>query len=121
VSDLRAPRVLRIRHAADAPPAPMGCRWCGHAVYAHDDAGALPGRPHRWEHPTSRQMAARIAVRRRLGLCGIFPPAAPTRPSRVHPPARMGRQATAAAPGRGRSPDTPPRSRRQASRSGAAA
>jgi hypothetical protein len=109
------PRVIRIRHGADRPPRPMGCRWCGFSPYEHDDHGALPGRPHRWEHPTSRQMAARMAVRRRLGLCGTFPP--PTRPLTIHPPARMGRQA-AAAPGRGRSPDT--RSRRQASRRGAA-
>ncbi len=108
-------RILRVRHRADAPPRPLGCRWCGHPPYAHDDRHALHGRPHRWEHPTSRQMAARMAVRRRLGLCGTLPAAAPTRPLRVAPPAgpRLPRPVAVVPPGRGRSPDTPARSRRE--------
>ncbi len=109
-----AVRILRIRHGADTPPRPLGCRWCGHPPYAHDDQAALPGRPHSWTHPTNRQMAARLTLQRRLGLCGAFPSAPPSRPLRVAPPAgvRIGRPG-AAAPGRGRSPDTPARSRRE--------
>ncbi|GII63287.1 hypothetical protein Skr01_33720 [Sphaerisporangium krabiense] len=111
----RTPRLVRIRHRADAPPKPLGCRWCGHPPYAHD-AGSLPHRHgHEWEHPTTAQMRARLDARRRLGLAGRFPAAVPARPAAVHPPAaapRLARHARPAVPaiprGVGRAPDTPP-------------
>ncbi|MBB4937859.1 hypothetical protein FHR32_002164 [Streptosporangium album] len=65
-----APRIIRVRWHAEQPPAPLGCRWCGHPPYAHD-AATLPHRPgHLWDQPTSAQVHARMAARRRLGLCG---------------------------------------------------
>lgn len=106
------PRCIRVRHRADAPPLPLGCRWCGHPPYAHD-AASLPHRAlHLYEPPTRTQMDARMRTRRRLGLCRTFP-AAPSRPLNVHPPVisprpgRHARPAAAAAHGLGRAPDTP--------------
>ncbi|WP_424528525.1 hypothetical protein ACOZ38_02500 [Sphaerisporangium viridialbum] len=105
-------RAIRIRWQADRPPLPLGCRWCGHAPYAHDASSLPHRRHHQWEQPTVAQVHARLATRRRLGLCASFPAAAPTRPLKVHPPATPGRHArTGDAPvshGRGRAPDTPP-------------
>ncbi|MER5628545.1 hypothetical protein ABT061_46765 [Streptosporangium sp. NPDC002544] len=111
-------RTIRIRWKADAPPLPLGCRWCGHAPYAHD-ASTLPHRrDHHWEQPTPRQVCARMATRRRLGLCRPLPASA--RPLKVHPPIvpaqpRPGHHArTMTAPathGRGRAPDTSPQRR----------
>ncbi|MEU9888686.1 hypothetical protein [Sphaerisporangium sp. NPDC051011] len=123
------PRLIRVRHRADAPPRPLGCRWCGHPPYDHD-ASTLPHRRHhQWEHPTTAQMRARLDARRRLGLGGSFP-VWPSRPARVHPAVAAQRiaalherpVAAAAASGRGRAPDTPPWSdRRTPYRRGAAA
>lgn len=110
-------RAIRIRWGAEKPPLPLGCRWCGHAPYAHD-AHALPHRrDHQWEQPTPRQVCARMATRRRLGLCGPMPAAVPSRPLKTHPPTtapqlRSSRHTrpTTVAPGRGHSPDAfPPR------------
>ncbi|GII87030.1 hypothetical protein Ssi03_50200 [Sphaerisporangium siamense] len=105
------PRVIRIRHRADTPPKPLGCRWCGHPPYAHEAASLPHRRVHHWEQPTPAQVRARMASRRRLGLCASFP-AGPARPAAVHPPAgtrsvRPGRLVEAAAYGRGRAPDIP--------------
>lgn len=106
-------RTIRVRWGADAPPLPLGCRWCGHAPYAHE-AHSLPHRrDHLWEQPTPRQVCARMAARRRLGLCGPMPAAVPVRPLRVRPPAvaplRPGRHArpvpAAVAHGRVRPPE----------------
>lgn len=73
-------RPLRIRWHAEHPPTPLGCRWCGHPPYAHD-AASLPHRArHEWEQPTAAQVHARMAVRRRLGLCGRSPAATPLHP-----------------------------------------
>ncbi|GAA2850770.1 hypothetical protein GCM10010517_08290 [Streptosporangium fragile] len=116
---MRKPRVIRVRWGADAPPLPLGCRWCGHAPYAHEARSLPHRRDHLWEQPTPRQVCARMAARRRLGLCGPVSAAAPARPVKAHPavvpqarPGRHARPMTAAAPGRGRSPDTfPPRRR----------
>lgn len=115
VHNRRMPRLIRVRHHADTPPKPLGCRWCGHPPYAHD-AKTLPHRRHhQWEHPTTAQMRARLDARKRLGLYGPIPAAAPARPVKVHPPAvapRLGRHPGPTAPatprGLGRAPDTPP-------------
>ncbi|MFI6458527.1 hypothetical protein ACIBF6_44150 [Streptosporangium amethystogenes] len=102
-------KAIRIRWKAEAPPLPLGCRWCGHAPYSHD-ASTLPHRrDHHWEQPTPRQVCARMATRRRLGLCGPLP--APARPLKTHPsttetrPGRHARPATPPVHGRGRAPD----------------
>ncbi|MFF5212338.1 hypothetical protein [Streptosporangium sp. NPDC000396] len=64
---------------------PFGCRWCGHPPYAHE-AASLPHRAHHdWEQPTPAQVHARMAVRRRLGLCDRPPVPTPVRP--LLPPA----------------------------------
>ncbi|MGI5493768.1 hypothetical protein [Microtetraspora malaysiensis] len=66
-----------IRHRADRPPLPLGCRRCGHPPYAHQ-AAALPHAPHHlYEQPTVSQMRRRGEVRRRLGQCRLPAPAHP--------------------------------------------
>lgn len=88
------PRLVRIRHHADTPPKPLGCRWCGHPPYAHDASSLPHRRHHEWEHPTTVQMRARLDARRRLGQCGPVPVPVPERPLRIHPPVvpvRLGR------------------------------
>jgi len=124
-------KAIRIRWHSDFPPLPLGCRWCGHAPYAHE-AHSLPHRrDHLWEQPTSRQVCARMAARRRLGLNGRLPVAVPSRPLKIHPPVvpsplRSGRHVRPTmvtdAYGRGRSPDPafPPRPREPYRRGGAA-
>ncbi|GGK74873.1 hypothetical protein Sme01_34490 [Sphaerisporangium melleum] len=92
------PRLVRIRHGADAPPKPLGCRWCGHPPYAHDAQSLPHRRRHEWEHPTNAQMRARLDARRRLGLCGT-PPASPARPP-VHPLATASVRPSKTAPAR---------------------
>lgn len=74
-------RAIRIRWHADQPPMPLGCRWCGNAPYAHDDASLAHRAHHGWEHPTVAQVRARMAARRRLGLGRQMPQVAPARPS----------------------------------------
>lgn len=60
VNFTRAVRVVRMRFDADRPPAPLGCRWCGHSPYAHDDR-CLPHRPrHDYERPTRARFQARL-------------------------------------------------------------
>ncbi|RCG31363.1 hypothetical protein DQ384_11685 [Sphaerisporangium album] len=101
----------RIRWGADAPPLPLGCRWCGHPPYAHDASSLPHRRHHQWEQPTPAQMRARLDARRRLGLGASLPAAAPVRPLKLQPPVapRPGRHArplpvTTSSGGR-RSPD----------------
>ncbi|MEV6982427.1 hypothetical protein AB0M95_14360 [Sphaerisporangium sp. NPDC051017] len=82
---------------------PLGCRWCGHPAYAHDASSLPHRRHHQWEQPTPAQMRARLDARRRLGLGGSLPVAAPVRPLRLHPPAvahlpRHARPLTSAVP-----------------------
>ncbi|GAA3443946.1 hypothetical protein [Planomonospora venezuelensis] len=106
-------RAIRVRWRADAPPLPLGCRWCGHAPYSHEARSLPHRRDHLWEQPTPAQVHARTTARRRLGLGGPVPPAAPRCPLEVRPPAvpeaRPGFRArpvpAAAVHGRGRSPD----------------
>lgn len=110
------PRPIRVRWHANRPPMPLGCRWCGHPPYAHE-AASLPHRAHHhWEQPTSAQVHARMAVRRRLNLSGrpipgpTAPVAFPTRPPEVFPGRhRRPEQAvtTAAVPYRRGRPPTP--------------
>ncbi|WP_326644073.1 hypothetical protein OG884_09185 [Streptosporangium sp. NBC_01755] len=124
-------RAIRIRWNADSPPLPLGCRWCGHAPYAHEARSLPHRRDHLWEQPTSQQVCARMAARRLLGLGGRLPVTAPSRPLKVHPPAapsqvRPGRHARPVAVidayGGGRSPDTTsPPWRREPYRRGVAA
>ncbi|GGL00824.1 hypothetical protein Sme01_40810 [Sphaerisporangium melleum] len=82
MSNPRTIRAIRIRWRRDAPPLPLGCRWCGHPPYDHR-AHTLPHRRHhQWEQPTAAQMRARLDARRRLGGCD-HPPAVPVRPIAV--------------------------------------
>ncbi|GII88301.1 hypothetical protein Ssi03_62910 [Sphaerisporangium siamense] len=123
---IRGIRAVRVRWSADTPPKPLGCRWCGHPPYSHDATSLPHRRAHQWEQPTPAQMRARMASRRRLGLCASFP-SAPARPVAVHPPAgrlldTSGRPVDVVAHGRGRAPDIPTTgSRRLSHRHGAAA
>lgn len=78
-------RTIRVRWRADAPPLPLGCRWCGHAPYAHEAYSLPRRRDHLWEQPTPRQVQSRMTARRRLGMCGPLPATA-SRPSKVQPP-----------------------------------
>ncbi|WP_181871270.1 hypothetical protein [Sphaerisporangium album] len=126
---IRGIRAVRVRWSADAPPLPLGCRWCGHAPYAHDSASLPHRRHHEWEQPTAAQMRARLSARRRLGLCATPYAAAPSRPLEVHPPAAAprpgrlherpvtaphGRPVASPLPaGRGRAPDTAPSGNRR--------
>ncbi|MFF4779383.1 hypothetical protein ACFY05_41870 [Microtetraspora fusca] len=75
-------RRTHVRHRADRPPLPLGCRRCGHPPYAHQ-ADSVPSRPHHlYEQPTVAQMRRRGEVRRRLGQCRL---PAPTPPRCVRP------------------------------------
>ncbi|MET8609726.1 hypothetical protein [Streptomyces misionensis] len=47
-----------VRWPDGTPPAPFGCRWCGHQPNAHGGYGA-----HRWERPTRAQILARMRAR----------------------------------------------------------
>ncbi|RCG29865.1 hypothetical protein DQ384_16965 [Sphaerisporangium album] len=111
---MRKPRVIRIRWGAEAPPLPLGCRWCGHPPYAHDASSLPHRRHHQWEQPTPAQMRARLDARRRLGLGVSLPAAAPVRPLKLQPPMapRPGRHArplpVPASSGGRRSPDRVP-------------
>ncbi|RCG17417.1 hypothetical protein DQ384_39775 [Sphaerisporangium album] len=88
-------RVIHVRWGADAPPLPLGCRWCGHPPYAHDASSLPHRRHHQWEQPTLAQMRRRLDARRRAGLCASLPPVAAVRPLIAEPPAtaRRGRHA----------------------------
>lgn len=84
VNITRMIRLVRMRFDADRPPTPLGCRWCGHSPYAHDDR-CLPHRPrHDYDRPTHAQFRARLAEWWRLGFARRMPSAAP-----VGPPGRM--------------------------------
>ncbi|WP_433351712.1 hypothetical protein ACQP25_01730 [Microtetraspora malaysiensis] len=77
-------RRTRVRHQANRPPLPLGCRRCGHPPYAHQP-DSLGHAPHRlYEQPTVAQMRRRGEVRRRLGQCRLPAPAQPrhARPAR---------------------------------------
>lgn len=92
VNFTRAIKVIRMRFSGDRPPAPLGCRWCGHSPYAHDDR-CLPHRQaHAYERPTPAQFRARLAEWWRLGFAGRLSASAS-----VRPPGE-----TQAAPGQGR-------------------
>ncbi len=80
VNFTRAIRLVRMRFDADRPPAPLGCRWCGHSPYAHDDR-CLPHRPrHDYDRPTHAQFRARLAEWWRLGFARRMSSAAPVGP-----------------------------------------
>ncbi|MEU8202638.1 hypothetical protein [Streptosporangium sp. NPDC049046] len=111
----RAIKVIRMRFSGDRPPAPLGCRWCGHSPYAHDDR-CLPHRQaHAYERPTPAQFRARLAEWWRLGFAGRLSASAEVRPVReVRPFPGHGRHARPVEPvgagafapyGRGRPPD----------------
>lgn len=111
----RAIRVIRMRFSGDRPPAPLGCRWCGHSPYAHDDR-CLPHRQaHAYERPTPAQFRARLAEWWRLGFAGRLSASAEVRPpGETRPFSGHGRHARLVEPvvagslasyGRGRPPD----------------
>ncbi|WP_433366680.1 hypothetical protein [Streptosporangium sp. CA-115845] len=110
----RAVRVIRMRFSGDRPPTPLGCRWCGHSPYAHDDR-CLPHRQaHAYERPTPAQFRARLAEWWRLGFAGRLSASASLRPLGETRPERHGRHARPTEPvaagslapyGRGRPPD----------------
>jgi hypothetical protein len=50
-----------IRYPNGQPPAATGCRWCGVAPGRHGlDGWARSVGWHRWTHPTSAQISARV-------------------------------------------------------------
>ncbi|MEV4748282.1 hypothetical protein AB0K21_18070 [Streptosporangium sp. NPDC049248] len=105
----RAIRVIRMRFSGDRPPAPLGCRWCGHSPYAHDDR-CLPHRQaHGYERPTPAQFRARLAEWWRLGFAGRLSGSASVRPPgemRAAPgQARPAESGSLSSYGRGRPPD----------------
>ena len=58
----------KIRHRADNPPTPDGCRWCGYDQYGHCQRW-VPGRGfHGWTAPTDAQRLARMRARRAARL-----------------------------------------------------
>jgi hypothetical protein len=55
--------VTTIRHTADSPPQPLGCRWCGFGEREHAQRW-IPSRGfHSWEQPTRAQVEARMRVK----------------------------------------------------------